>query len=246
MAPTKSPRKSPRKPSSKSQASLRKPSAKQTQPKSPSHAPAAKKSRGPQHCKQCPGRPLRTSLDCIHSKAYSNLRKAVLLLNITIPPDASAVHLQALLSCGGADGQDSTTTHGAPIPSRDVLHPEAAAAMIHSAATHGMTHGAPTTTQSSSHPESTISPICPAQAMSSLLGLSTRSPSDPFSTPGFMTNVFDHNGVQYTQVYDPALVPPEYTPAVASRSSGTTSSTSTRSGPSGQVSPASIGSGSSG
>ncbi|KIK53454.1 hypothetical protein GYMLUDRAFT_250404 [Collybiopsis luxurians FD-317 M1] len=65
---------------------------------STSKTTSATKKRSPQHCKQCPDRPLRASLLCIHSKAYNALKRAVAAAGIDCPERASAVELEALLS----------------------------------------------------------------------------------------------------------------------------------------------------
>ncbi|KIK59241.1 hypothetical protein GYMLUDRAFT_245319 [Collybiopsis luxurians FD-317 M1] len=86
-------------------------------------APPGRK-RGPQHCKQCPDWPLRMSLQCIHSKAYNALKKAVTATGRECPGSASAADLQAMLCTPPSNLQApspnvSPPASAAPMPNTD-------------------------------------------------------------------------------------------------------------------------------
>ncbi|KIK49832.1 hypothetical protein GYMLUDRAFT_253519 [Collybiopsis luxurians FD-317 M1] len=189
MATTGS-RKSPRKPvpTEKSQLSSRKPSSKSVSPSKIKSAPPVKKLRAPQRCKQCPNYPLRSSLDCLHSKAYGALRKAVIAAGIECPERASAAELQNLF----IQRND-----------RDV------------ASCPGNT--------SSQTPKTPVQPAA-TEMMSSPINLGNRITSPDFfasrnsqMVPSPSVNmtriVVDHNGAQYTQTIDPALLGPTGAPS---------------------------------
>ncbi|KIK56459.1 hypothetical protein GYMLUDRAFT_247951 [Collybiopsis luxurians FD-317 M1] len=199
---TTSPRKSPRKPtpSRKNQFFQRNPSS--NSPTKTKPAPLLKKARAPQRCKQCPDHPLRTSLDCLHSKAYGALRRAISAAGIECPERASATEIQQLLTRrNGGDGGSRPGTTFSQNPSTPVR---------------------PAATQAMSSPINLGNRAASLDLFAPSNSETIPSPSVA-NTSTLTRTVVNHNRVQYTQTIDPALL----TPAKESSGSGAIASSST-------------------